>query len=93
MVEIADFQTHHGQLRAQMADIWTKIQGLNGNYAVRRDLVSLHSNLRLIWAKMDNEMIECRKRNRATSNYTELSRELAKYLKIMDREVFWQQLH
>jgi hypothetical protein len=76
-----------------MAELWHKIQGLTGDYAVRRDLIALHTNIRAIWAKMDNEMIECRRRGRPTANYKTLSDEITLYLKLMEREVFWQKLH
>lgn len=90
---ITDAQLHHDRTRAQLASIWSRIQGLEQNYEVRRDLTTLHTNIRSIWAKMDNEMIECRRRGRATANYTTMADEIAVYLKLMEREVFWQKLH
>jgi hypothetical protein len=93
MVEIVDVQTYHDQLRAQLTSLWTRIQGLDQNYSVRRDLIALHTNIRVIWAKLDNEMIECRKRSRATANYRATAKEIETCIKIMEKEIFWQKLH
>ena len=90
---IVDAQARHDQIKAQLVSIWSRIQDLQKNYEVRRDLIALHSNIRVLWAKLDNEMIECRKRGRTTANYTTMSDEIAVYLKLMEREVFWQKLH
>jgi hypothetical protein len=86
-------QPYHDIINRKLTSIWKKIQSLKGDYEAQRDLKSLHMNLRAIWNKMDNEMIECRRRGRVTSTYIELAISIETYLKVMDREVFWQQLH
>ena len=90
---IGDTQAYHDTINHKLTTLWNKIQSLKGDYETSRDLKLLHNNVRAIWNKMDNEMIECRKRNRATATYVELAESLEVYLKMMDREVFWQQLH
>lgn len=93
MTPSPDLPKYHDQTRARLASIWSKIQALDPSIEARMDLMRIHHNIRKTWAQMDNEMIECRKRSRATATYTELAVKIDEYLKLMDREIFWQQLH
>jgi hypothetical protein len=43
--------------------------------AARIELVRFLTNIRKCWADMDNEMVECRRRQRVTHKYTELQTE------------------
>ena len=63
------------------------------NYQVKRDLEVLIRSAEDIWSKMDNEMIQCRRRVRLTSAYTEFDAQFQKIMKIVEKEIFWQQLH
>ena len=84
---------YHDQTRGRLAALWRKIQALDPSITARRDLITIHTNIRKIWAKMDNEMIECRRRDKTTATYSELANHIETYLKMMEREIFWQQLH
>jgi len=84
---------HHARIKGQLADLNTGINTLLCEHNVKLDLLAMHCNARKIWAKLDNERIECRKRGRLTARYESFNSEIQALFKIMDREVFWQKLH
>lgn len=92
MAKTDDFQIQHVLTGVELTKAKGKIVGTK-NYIVKRDLELLIKSANDVWNKMDNEMIECRRRGRFTARYSELKIRLLDLLKIVDKEVFWQQLH
>ena len=83
----------HQQLRASIDDIRLQVQRLPHGDPARRDLMAMSHIVEGIWSKLDNEMIVCRRRRRATANYLEMVDQIEERLAIMKREVFWRKLH
>lgn len=87
-----EFATHN-VTKANLVRFNTEINALVGSVDAKLDLMVVHKNARDIWAKMDNEMIECRRRGRLTARYEQLKREIEVIFKIIDKELFWVKLH
>lgn len=83
----------HAKLREELNNIRYRVIGLKTYDSSRMDLLKFYKNILKVWQKLDNEMINCRKRNCETATYTELAETIRERLKIMDREVFWRGLH
>lgn len=83
----------HGRIKATLTMLIDEINNIKVDYTVKIDLLVVHQNARKVWSKMDNEMIECRKRGRFTANYQTLFDEIQSMIKIIEKEVFWQKLH
>lgn len=83
----------HGRTKTQLNNILEQINSLKGDHIIKIDLLVVHQNARKVWARMDNEMIECRKRSRFTANYQTMYEEIQVMLKLIEKEVFWQKLH
>lgn len=83
----------HAKLREDVDRIRSRINKLSHHDPSRMDLIKMHRNILEVWTKLDNEMINCRKRNCETANYTELSTVIRDRIKIMDKELFWRGLH
>ncbi len=83
----------HIQLRAELDAIRSQIQRLPQYDPSRRDLIHMSDQVEIIWRRLDNEMILCRRWRRATANYLEMVERIEEQLKIMKREVFWRQMH
>jgi len=83
----------HNVTKAALVRFNTEINALVGGVDAKLDLLAVHKNARDLWAKMDNEMIECRKRGRLTARYQQLKLEIDIIFKIIDKELFWVKLH
>jgi hypothetical protein len=83
----------HDVTKAALVRFNTEINALIGGLDAKLDLLAVHKNARDLWAKMDNEMIECRKRGRLTARYQQLKLEIDIIFKIIDKELFWVKLH
>ena len=83
----------HQKLRASIDDMRLQVQRLPHGDPARRDLMAMSHIVESIWSKLDNEMIVCRRRRRATANYLEMVGQIEERLAIMKREVFWRKLH
>ena len=90
--EIDNLQLQHILIGTQLTKAKGKVMRVE-NYQVKRDLEVLIRSAEDIWSKMDNEMIQCRRRVRLTSAYTEFDAQFQKIMKIVEKEIFWQQLH
>lgn len=86
-------QLQHQQLRAELDNVRLQVQRLPQSDLARRDLMAMSNTIESIWQKLDNEMIACRRRQRATANYLEMVGQIKERLAIMKREVFWRKLH
>lgn len=86
-------QEQHQQLRAELDSVRLQVQRLPQSDLARRDLMAMSNTIESIWHKLDNEMIACRRRQRATANYLEMVGQIKERLAIMKREVFWRKLH
>lgn len=83
----------HEHIHTRMAKILHDIRSSSCHHSVRLDLLSLNVNACGIRIKMDNEMVECRRRGRLTARYESLNSEITELFKILEREIFWQQFH
>jgi phosphoglycerate-specific signal transduction histidine kinase len=83
----------HAKLRGELDKIRDRINALKTYDPSRMDLLKVHKNILEVWNKLDNEMINCRRRNCETATYTELAETIKKRLAIMDKEIFWRGLH
>lgn len=83
----------HNVTKAELVKFNTEINALIGGIDAKLDLLAVHKNARDLWAKMDNEMIECRRRGRLTARYQQLKLEIDIIFKIIDKELFWVKLH
>ena len=83
----------HDHTRTKLADLVVDINSLTCEHSIKIDLLTMHQNARKVWARMDNEMIQCRRRGKFTSGYQSLNTEIQTIFKLIDREVFWLKLH
>lgn len=93
MQDIIKFSEPHNTIKAQLVRYNQEINALIATIDAKLDLLAIHKNARDIWARMDNEMIECRKRGKFTARYDSLKHEIEVIFKIIDKELFWVKLH
>jgi hypothetical protein len=78
----AKHQAHHNELDACLVVLQN-----TKDIVAKSALWKFYNNLRLTWVALDNEMIECRRRGRVTSKYTELEVQFAEHCKNFEH---WQ---
>lgn len=83
----------HTKLRGELDKIRDRVSGLKTYDPSRMDLLKVYKHILEVWNKLDNEMINCRRRNCETATYTKLAGQIRERIKIMDKEIFWRGLH
>ncbi len=83
----------HAKLREELDKIRDRVSSLKTYDPARMDLLKFYRNILEVWNKLDNEMINCRRRNCESATYTELATTIRERLKVMDKEIFWRGLH
>jgi len=71
-------QERHQNHRDELDLCLTALQGTN-NMVAKSTLWKFYNNLRITWVELDNEMVNCRRRNKVTHKYTELEAEFAEH--------------
>ena len=84
----------HTQLRLQIDNLLGKIQEAfphnnQKNGTIRLDLAHMWRNLNNQFKLLDQEAVECRRRNKPTSQYTELRASVDELIHIIDKRVTW----
>lgn len=71
-------QVQHQSRRNELDVCLEMLQNTN-NIVAKSTLWKFYNNLRLIWVEMDKEMVECRRRKKATPKYTELESQFVQH--------------
>lgn len=83
----------HGQLREHLDSVKRHIRSCNNlDLIVRRDLLRMHNTCETTYTEMDREMVECRRKRRPTSRYTELESKLTSMISTLEKRITWANL-
>ena len=79
---ITVMQIHSPMLYNRISDARPIVRRLND-----ANLHKLYANCVGIWARLDTEFVECRRRGRVTQNYTELETQLDQTLVVLEQQL------
>ena len=84
-------QAQHQANRDRLDECLTALQSTTDMQA-KSALWKFYENCRTTWIKLDNEMVECRRRQRLTHKYTELQAEFDEYIKHFEQWLIMSKL-